>query len=47
MRRAETPRGSEVAFTLFRRPGTTDAAFEKDAAAVTRDLAALKALVER
>jgi hypothetical protein len=47
MRVVPNARGSEVAFTLFRRPGTTDAAFEKDAAAVTRDLAALKALVER
>jgi hypothetical protein len=38
--------GSEVVFTLLRQPGTTDAAFEDDASAVARDLAALKRLLE-
>jgi hypothetical protein len=39
--------GSEVVFTLFRRPGTSDAALAADAAAVERDLATLKRLLER
>lgn len=39
--------GSEVTFTLFRWPGTTDAAHAADAGAVERDLQALKALLER
>ena len=38
--------GSEVVFSLFRRPGVTDAELERDAAAVARDLAALKRLLE-
>jgi hypothetical protein len=38
--------GSEVLFSLFRRPGITDAEFESDASAVARDLRALKALLE-
>lgn len=38
--------GAEVALTLFRMPGTSDAAFERDAEWVARDLDALKALVE-
>jgi hypothetical protein len=38
--------GSEVVFTVFRRPGMSRDQFEKDAAAVKRDLDALKALVE-
>jgi hypothetical protein len=38
--------GSEVVFSLFRRPGITDAEFESDASAVARDLSALKALLE-
>lgn len=38
--------GCEVVFTLFRMPGVDDAAFESDAAAVTRDLATLKAILE-
>ncbi|MFE0413239.1 SRPBCC family protein [Streptomyces tendae] len=37
---------SEVVFTLRRRPGTTDADFERDAAMVTADLARLKELLE-
>ncbi|NUR05595.1 MAG: SRPBCC family protein [Nocardioidaceae bacterium] len=39
--------GSEVVFTLRRRPGMTDAELDADAAAVRSDLATLKALLER
>lgn len=39
--------GSEVVFTLFRRPDASDDDFAADADAVARDLAALKALLER
>jgi len=39
--------GSEIVFALFRVPGVTDEDFERDAAAVARDLATLKALLER
>lgn len=39
--------GSEVVFTLLRQPGTTDAQLAADLAAVERDLAALKRLLER
>ncbi|WP_055692946.1 SRPBCC family protein [Streptomyces prasinopilosus] len=38
--------GSEVVFTLRRQPGTSDAAFERDAAVVAADLARLKEVVE-
>lgn len=38
--------GSEVVFTLFRRPGVSDEDFAADARAVAADLAALKALAE-
>ena len=38
--------GSHVAFTLFRLPGVTDAAFAADAALVQQDLRTLKALLE-
>ncbi len=38
--------GSEVIFTLFRVPGTTDEVFEADAAAIAVDLAALKRYLE-
>jgi hypothetical protein len=38
--------GSEVSFTLFRRPGVTAAAFDADAATVLGDLRALKRLLE-
>ncbi|MGY1842796.1 SRPBCC family protein [Modestobacter sp. SYSU DS0875] len=37
----------EVVFTLRRRPGTDDAAFEADAAAVTADLATLQRVLEQ
>ena len=39
--------GGEVMFTLLRGPDVTDEAFAADAAAVQRDLHALKALLER
>jgi hypothetical protein len=39
--------GAEVAFVLLHRPDMDDAAFEADAAHVEKDLAALKALLER
>ncbi len=38
--------GAEVMFTLIRQPEMDDAMFETDAAAVRRDLAALKSLLE-
>ena len=38
--------GSEITFTLFRRPGVSDADFEADAGAVQRDLRALKNVLE-
>lgn len=46
MRVMPTAGGSEVVFVLFRRPGVTDAELEADAAAVRRDLRALKRLLE-
>ena len=36
----------EVVFTVRRRPGVTDVEFDADVAAVTADLAALRALLE-
>ena len=38
--------GSEVVFSLFRRPGMSEAEFARDADWVLRDLMALKALLE-
>ena len=38
--------GSEVVFTLYRLPGTTDDDFEADAALIADDLLRLKALLE-
>ena len=38
--------GAEVMLTILRMPGMTDQAFAADAAAVERDLGALKALLE-
>lgn len=38
--------GAEVMFTLFRQPGISDSGFEADAAAVERDLARLKVILE-
>jgi uncharacterized membrane protein len=39
--------GSEVVFTLYRRPGMTERMFAGDAQAVARDLKTLKALLTR
>lgn len=39
--------GSEVAFTLYRRPEMTEQAFEEDAATILKDLKTLKGLLER
>lgn len=39
--------GSQVTFTLNRQPNMTDEQFANDKAAVTKDLAALKALLEK
>lgn len=47
MRTFANGEGSEVVFTLFRRPGVDDEEFEADAAAVARDLATLKGILER
>ena len=38
--------GCEVVFTLRQRPGMTDADFERDLDAVTKDLAMLKSVLE-
>jgi len=38
--------GSELVFSVFRQPGTSDAAHENDKAAVSRDLHTLKRLLE-
>jgi hypothetical protein len=38
--------GAEVMFVLLRHPGTDDAAFEADAAAIAKDLVTLKGLLE-
>jgi hypothetical protein len=38
--------GSEVVFSVFRQPGTSDDAHEQDKAAVARDLRTLKGLLE-
>jgi hypothetical protein len=46
MRVVPNASGSEVTFTLFQRPGVTDTEFERDIDAVTRDLQALKKLLE-
>jgi hypothetical protein len=39
--------GSELVFTLYRRPGVSDQEFAEDAKAVEKDLAKLKTLLER
>jgi len=46
MRAMANGEGCEVVFTLFQRPGMSDAEFARDADWVQRDLAALKALLE-
>jgi hypothetical protein len=38
--------GSEVLFTVFQRPGMSDAQFYEDAALVQRDLETLKRVLE-
>lgn len=39
--------GSELVFTLYRRPGMSDQMFAEDAKAVTKDLEKLKTLLEK
>jgi Polyketide cyclase / dehydrase and lipid transport len=39
--------GSELVFTLYRRPGMSEQMFAEDAKAVTKDLQELKALLEK
>jgi hypothetical protein len=39
--------GSELIFTLYRRPGVSDQAFAEDAKSVEKDLAKLKTLLEK
>lgn len=39
--------GSEILFTLFHQPGVSEEVFARDLELVSRDLAALKALLER
>jgi hypothetical protein len=46
MRVVANAEGSEVVFTLFRRPGMSDEAFAADAKAIAADLAELKRLLE-
>ena len=38
--------GSEVVFSVFRQPGTTDKAFGEDCGAVEKDLRKLKSILE-
>jgi hypothetical protein len=47
MRIVQNGTGAEAMFTLLRTPEMTETAFAADAAAVERDLKALKALLER
>jgi hypothetical protein len=47
MRAVPNGTGAEVMFVLLQKPDMTDEAFDADAAAVQRDLHALKALLER
>lgn len=39
--------GSELVFSVFRQPGTTDESFQQDTGAVQRDLQTLKRLLEQ
>jgi hypothetical protein len=39
--------GSELVFTLFRRPEVSDQEFAQDARSVEKDLATLKSLLEK
>jgi uncharacterized protein YndB with AHSA1/START domain len=47
MRVVANEKGSEVTFTLYRRPGVTDPQLAADAATVLKDLRALKELLEK
>jgi hypothetical protein len=47
MRVVANDAGSEVLFTLFQRPGISDATFAADAALIEKDLSTLKKAVER
>lgn len=47
MRVVPNDTGSEVIFSLFQRPGMSNEMFERDAAAVAKDLRVLKALLEK
>lgn len=47
MRVVPNGEGSEVVFTLYRRPGVTDAELAADAETIARDLATLRALLQR
>jgi hypothetical protein len=44
LRVLKNSKGSEVVFTLYRRPGVSDQEFEADAKAVAKDLETLKAV---
>jgi hypothetical protein len=46
MRVIQNGAGSEVLFTLFQRPGTSDAQFYEDAVLVQRDLETLRRVLE-
>jgi hypothetical protein len=46
LRVLENDSGSEVVFTLYRRPGVTDAEFDADLAAIRADLATLRDICE-
>ena len=46
MRVISNAAGSEVLFTLFKRPGMSDAMFEDDAEMVMRDLQTLREVLE-
>jgi hypothetical protein len=47
MRVVPSGAGSELTFTLIRRPGVSDGEFAQDKAAVEKDLKTLKELLER
>ena len=47
MRVVQNGKGSEVLFTLFRRPDMTDIQYTEDQALVRQDLATLKRVLER
>jgi hypothetical protein len=47
MRVCPNQAGSEIIFTVYRRPQATDPEFAKDVNAVTRDLETLKTLLEK